>query len=1226
MSLESLIHAPDSIVASLLYIFICFVTIAFLLVIYFNKRRSNSMRSHFFRIIIYSIIALLFTDSIIELFLFKGVTGWIYRIVHIIHWESFIWWFSTYRVYNLLFLSGVGDEEWPKKGGYKKLYTELPISRKIMWNDIVRVIAMIVYLFMPFQMIDPNNINFMQGMAEYYVALFMFVSGAISLYETLFIYKDQTLFNKMSVVFVYSVMLVAIICQYLIKDTTVYCLCSAIQIYFLYFMVENPDIMLRREIENLKSGIDKSNKAKTDFLSNMSHEIRTPMNAIVGFSDSLLTNPDFDAKTARADIENIYTAGNNLVDIINNILDISKIESEQNTINSKNCNLDKIVKELASVIKSRIGKKPIEFITELDEHIPSVIWGDSTKIYQILLNISNNSVKYTEVGKIKLTCIPETVDSKEVILHFKITDTGYGIKKEDFDKVFKKYSRLDDATDNEIEGTGLGLVITKQFVELMGGKIWFTSEFEVGTTFFIDIPFKVIDETPIGKQKDVSSEKTDDGFIKHLDCSNYTVLIVDDNDTNLKVATRLLEEYRFKIDTAKNGKDCVYKFKYGNHYDLILLDDMMPEMDGVDTVKVIKKLDVFDIPPIVAFTANAMTGMGEKYIEAGFDYYLPMPVSLQELDELVTTYFGEKVTTYVEDREDYQTDDTTTTKVEETPTEETKEEVKEETPVEETKQEEKEPEVEEKKEETPEDKAEEPKEETKAEEVKEEVKEETPVEEPKEEVKEEPKEEKSTEEEKSVEEKPAEQAKQEKEPEVEEKKEETTEEKAEEPKEKPAEEAKEEDKATEEVKEEVPAEEKEPTEEKAEEPKEEKKESEVEEKKEGTTEEKTEEPKEEPKPEEEKPVEEPKEEEKPTDEVKEEVKEEPPVEETKSEEKESEEEDKKEETTEESKTEEVKEETKEEEKPAEEPKEEVKEETPVEEEKPAEEAKEEVKEETPAEEKTEEPKEEPKPEEEKATDEVKEESKEEEKSTEEPKEEVKEPEVEEKKEETTEDKAEEPKEEPKAEETKEEKEEKPAEEPKEEEKPAEEPKAEEKEPEVEEKKEETSEEKAEESKEEPKTEEVKEEVKEEEKPAEEPKEEAKEEASSDDPTSEQEKFLRDKGVDLDKALEFLGDMEMYNMTVADFVTSVNDKWNNIKQYKDAEDMPNYAIEVHSLKSDCKYLGLMKLADVSYEHELKSKENDLEFVKANYDRLVKEYNDAIDIIKEYTEKFSISAEE
>ena len=947
--IENLVHASDGIIASILYLFICLVTIIWLLVVYFNKKRKNSIRALFFKVILFTIITLLVSNAVVVFFLNEGIDGILFRIVYAIHWECFIWWFGTYRVYNLLFLSGDGEEEWPKQGGFKKLYTGLSISKKIMWNDIVKYLSMVIYLFLPFSMMDVNNLNFIQGINTYFVVIYMFASGGISLFEALITYKKETTFNKLSVVFVYAVMFVAIVCQYFVRETTVYCLCAAIQVYFLYFMVENPDIRLRKEIEDLKSGIEKSNKAKTDFLSNMSHEIRTPMNAIVGFSDSLLTSTDFDEKSARTDIENIYTAGNNLVDIINNILDISKIESEQNTINAKNCNLDKLVKELASVIKSRLGKKPIEFITELDEHIPSVIWGDSTKIYQILLNIANNSVKYTEVGKIKLSCIPETLDSKQVLLHFKISDTGYGIKKEDYDKVFKKYSRLDDATDNDIEGTGLGLVITKQFVELMGGKIWFSSDFEVGTTFFIDIPFKVIDDTPIGVQKEITSEKTEDGYLRHLDCSDYTVLIVDDNETNLKVATRLLSKYNFKIESAKNGKDCVYKFKYGNHYDMILLDDMMPEMDGVDTVKIIKKLDVFDIPPIVAFTANAMTGMGEKYLEAGFDYYLPMPVSVQELDELVTTYFGEKVKTYVEDKESFVKKETT----EDTVDAETVAKIEKVSEV---------PLVEEKKEET--------KSEESTEEKKEEVSE----------VKEEPKSEESTEE----------------------KKEETSE-----------------------------------------------------------------------------------------------VKEEPKSEES---------------------TEEKKEEVSE------------------------------VKEEPKSEESTEEKKEE--------TSEVKEEPKSEE-STEEKKEEVSEV-----KEET---KSEEP---------------------------------------AEEKKEEVSE--------------VKEETK-----SEESTEEKKEESTG-DLTAEQEKFLRDKGVDMDKSLEFLIDMEMYNMTIVDFLDTIDEKWNHIKQYKEENDMPKYAIEVHSLKSDCKYLGFMKLADVSYEHEIKSKENNSEFVNENFDRLVKEYEAAMAIIKEYAEKYDIKS--
>ena len=995
--IANLVHASDGIIASILYLFICLVTIMWLLVVYFNKKRKNSIRALFFKIILFTIITLLVTNAVVVFFLNEGIDGIIFRIIYAIHWECFIWWFGTYRVYNLLFLSGDGEEEWPKEGGFKKLYTGLPVSKKILWNDIVKYIAMVIYLFLPFSMLDINNLNFIQGINTYFVVAYMFASGGISLFETLVVYKKETTFNKLSVVFVYAVMFVAIVCQYFVRETTVYCLCAAIQVYFLYFMVENPDIRLRKEIEDLKTGIEKSNKAKTDFLSNMSHEIRTPMNAIVGFSDSLLTNTNFDPKAARVDIENIYTAGNNLVDIINNILDISKIESEQNTINAKNCNLDKLVKELASVIKSRLGKKPVEFITELDEHIPSVIWGDSTKIYQILLNIANNSVKYTEVGKIKLSCIPETLDNKQVLLHFKISDTGYGIKKEDYDKVFKKYSRLDDATDNDIEGTGLGLVITKQFVELMGGKIWFSSDFEVGTTFFIDIPFKVIDDTPIGVQKEVTSEKTKDGYIRHLDCSDYTILIVDDNETNLKVATRLLSKYNFKIESAKNGKDCVYKFKYGNHYDLILLDDMMPEMDGVDTVKIIKKLDAFDIPPIVAFTANAMTGMGEKYLEAGFDYYLPMPVSVQELDELVTTYFGEKVKTYVEDKENFVNNGTT----EEAPTEEKKEEAAEKT------------------------------------EEKEEVKEEKTSEKSQEEKKEEAVE-KAEEKEEVKEEKTSEEAS------AEEKKEESTE--------KPEE--------KEEVKEEKASEE-----------------TPAEEKKEETTE----------KPEE-----------------KEEVKEEKTSEEASAEEK-------KEESTE--KVEE---------------KEEVKEEK--------------TSEETPAEEKKEETTEKP---------EEKEEVKEEKTSEETP--------AEEKKEETT-DKPEE-------------------------------------------------------------KEEAKEEKTSEETPTEEKKEESADEPAG-DLTAEQEKFLRDKGVDMDKSLEFLIDMEMYNMTIGDFLDTIDEKWSHIQQYKEANDMPNYAIEVHSLKSDCKYLGFMKLADVSYEHELKSKENDSEFVNQNYDRLVKEYEATMAIIKEYVDKYNI----
>ena len=266
--------------------------------------------------------------------------------------------------------------------------------------------------------------------------------------------------------------------------------------------------------------------------------------------------------------------------------------------------------------------------------IPSKLYGDQTKLFQILLNILTNAVKYTEVGKIKLSLYCD-INNDIANLHFKVSDTGYGIKKEDFDKVFKKFSRLDEAKTNEIEGTGLGLVITKKYTNLLGGNIWFESEYQVGTTFYADIPQKIIDNTKIvfeeNKEIDVKEEK--------LDCSNYRVLLVDDNKLNLKVASKLLSMYKFNIDTLESAKECIYKIKEGEVYDIIFMDHMMPEMDGIEAMHILKKLDDYKVPPIVALTANAITGMKEMYLKEGFDDYLSKPINVSELDKIINKYF-----------------------------------------------------------------------------------------------------------------------------------------------------------------------------------------------------------------------------------------------------------------------------------------------------------------------------------------------------------------------------------------------------------------------------------------------------------------------------------------------------------------------------------------------------------------------------------------------------------
>ena len=1003
--MKNVFSLAENLSTSILFTFGCLLFTIFLSIIYFSKEKQSDLRSKLYRIILSLVIFILSTEFIYLLCLGYSNSEFLITSVKFVHWLSFILWVGVYCIYCVVYMQKLQYDN------FGTLFRESKNSRALL---IITCILLLGYAIAPKETIDLNLIKSIASHADYIVLVFLTCMCTYVLVCSYTLYKQYPLRRKIAITLIMFVMLVMLVLQVMFNDISVYVICCSLQVFFLYFIIENPDIHLAREIEGLKENIDKSNKSKTDFLSNMSHEIRTPMNAIIGFSDSLLNSPKFDENTARNDIQSIATAGTNLVDIINNILDISKIESGNDTLDNKECSIAKIVKELGSIIESRIGNNPVKLYIELDEQIPSKVYGDSTKIYQILLNITNNAVKYTEVGKIKLSVVPEKTGNDAVLLHIKISDTGYGIKKEDFDKIFEKFSRLDSAVSKEIEGTGLGLVITKKFVDLMGGKIWFTSEFEVGTTFYVDLPLKVIDPTPIGSVTQDTSVQRVRNF---LDCSDFTALVVDDSRLNLKVAERLLKKYNFNVDVAQSGKDCIYKYKYGNHYDIIFLDHMMPEMDGIETARILRRLDDYETPPIIALTANAMNGMEEKYLSEGFDYYLPMPINTQELDKIIHRFFENKTVTLVDDNVKTHHENVSV---------------------------------------VPEDKVD--KQVDRPSKVVEEIKHidiETVKPHQDNEVK--------TESSAVVEEKPVE--------------------------------------VKEEVKPVVEVEEKVETSVVAEKP-----------------------------------------------EVKEETKEEGNAdvkEETKVEEKSvetvSEAEAKTEKKTDAVTESEVKEEIKTEEKP-------------------------EVKEETKVEEKTAE-----------TTPETKEEVKTEEK-----------PEV--------------------KEETK-----------------------------VEEKTVETTPETKEEVKTEEKPE-VKDETKVEEKSVEtvseaEAKPESTESSSDDVSTDTVEiatdksddamlAYLKEHGVNMDNSLELLGDMEMYNMTMGDFIADVEAKWDRINQFKEASDMPNYAIEVHSLKSDCKYLGFMDLADISYQHELKSKENDVNFVNEHFDELVNEYNKVIKFVKTYIARYQL----
>ena len=644
----------------------------------------------------------------------------------------------------------------------------------------------------------------------------------------------------------------------------------------MFHTIENPDVKMIEQLDIAKNQAERANAAKTEFLSSMSHEIRTPLNAIVGFSDYIINSNSLEE--AKENAQDIVNASQTLLEIVNGILDISKIEAGKLEIINTKYTAKTTFESLAKLITPKMQEKGLDFSYYIAPDIPETLFGDHANIKKVVTNLLSNAYKYTDKGFVRyeVNCVNSDEYTKLIIT---VEDSGRGIKQESVDKLFTKFQRLDEDRNTTIEGTGLGLAITKQLIELMGGKILVHTVYGEGSKFTVVLNQR-IEAVPVQEEVQINATT--------LDLTDKRILIVDDNALNIKVATKILERYSANNITPLNdGFSCIENIKSGNIYDIILMDDMMPKMSGVETFKKLKELPGFNMP-VVILTANAISGMKEKYLSEGFDDYLAKPIEKDELIRVCNTIFKkyQNITSNVQTNKEQEI-------------------------------------------------------------VKEEVQPE-------------------------IETEPVEQLEQTEELEV----------------------------VT--TKEEVIVEE----------------ENQV------------------------------------IDPIADLELVEPVTEENINELRDN------------SKSDEIID-----------PISEVQLVSPVEEI------------------------------------------------------ELVEPMVEVEKTETN------------------------------------------------------------------SINEV-------------------ELVEAVEPTSNPENYLRENNVDLDKALEFLGDMEMYNATVGDFLSEIKAKWHRIVEYKNTNDMPNYAIEVHSLKSDAKYLGLMSLADISYEHELKSKENDIEFVNNNFKRLEVEYTKALNIIKTY----------
>lgn len=580
--------------------------VALITAIYFGKKRIDLLENKIYSLsLITTIIG--FTINIISFLLdiyFKNLV-----FVRILFIKLYYFYLLTLMFLMTLYLF-VSSIKKPKK--------------LIKISTIVYMILGLISFFLAITPYDVNNNSFWKGPNIVYIYMILIICVVIWL---IYIFKNLNNLKKEKYIpmFTYSILsMISIFLEIIYPGLFLEPVIISFVLVFMYFTIENPDLKLINELELAKNNAEKSSNAKTDFLSSMSHEIRTPLNAIVGFSNSILE--DNTLEEAKEEAKDIVMASNNLLEIVNGILDISKIEAGKLEMIETNYNTKELFDDIIKLIKPRIGDKSIELKINISKELPSILYGDSGKIREIIINILTNACKYTDTGWIEFR-----VDCKNTknICHLiiSIEDTGRGIETDKIDKLFTKFNRLEEDKNTTLEGTGLGLAITKNLVEMLNGKITVQSQYQKGSKFTVTISQKIISLTPLNEfQQPLLKNEL-------KDYSNAKVLIVDDNNLNLKVASRILKNYNIVPDTCNSGKECLEKTKTTT-YDLIFLDDMMPNMSGVETLEELQKNKDFKTP-VIALTANAINGMREKYLELGFNEYLAKPINKEELERIL---------------------------------------------------------------------------------------------------------------------------------------------------------------------------------------------------------------------------------------------------------------------------------------------------------------------------------------------------------------------------------------------------------------------------------------------------------------------------------------------------------------------------------------------------------------------------------------------------------------
>ena len=608
-----------SVVNNMLFTFSALIYSVLIFVVFFNKKKVQTLENKIYTFILIAVVVQLF----ISMFIFAIKVPLISLILRKIHHSLFLIIGFTLTYYFMVSVSDkskgyVDFKENENRNYFIKLLKKIAIATGV---------SVLILLFLPYESVGGLYVE-SKGIAPLYCYA---VFGILIAYWFYLLYstknKEQ---QKQFIPVIISIVFGAFgaVAQIFLPSIYITNSVVALAIDFIFFTIGNPDMKMIEELNMAKEGADRANKAKSDFLSSMSHEIRTPLNAIVGFSESLFEE-EMSADN-KSDVTVINNSAVNLLEIVNGILDISKIDAGKLEITKRDYILNKAINDVTIASKKYMEGKSLDLRINVNEDLPQVLNGDVVKFKSIITNLLTNAIKYTESGIISLN-VDGIVKNSNCRLIISVEDSGIGMSKSVVDNLFDSYQQSVVDKASAPRGTGLGVAVTKKLIELMGGKIHVRSAEGVGTVFIFALDQGIIAKT---------SNEVEGLFNEELqiyDLTGKKVMVVDDNGVNLKVAKRLLKEYKVEVDLKQSGQECIDAVKLGEKYDLIMMDDFMPIMNGAQTLEGLKQIGGFNIP-VIALTANNESNSKEKYLSLGFNGYLAKPISKEELNKVLKEY------------------------------------------------------------------------------------------------------------------------------------------------------------------------------------------------------------------------------------------------------------------------------------------------------------------------------------------------------------------------------------------------------------------------------------------------------------------------------------------------------------------------------------------------------------------------------------------------------------